>query len=151
MTKLTVADCEVVNRIMHHPDVYPMICDDFADPGHTQLGTFFLQQSNIWLVQPDEHSLVLAIPRTFTICECHIMIEPEGRGAGVIQKVKETIDWFFNESEYEKLIGHIPFYNKRALMFACLVGMKIEGICKKSFKKNGKLLDQWVVGIEKEN
>ncbi len=150
MRKLTIADCDIANRIMHHPEVYPKMCDDFADPDHTQLGTFFLQQSKIWLVQPDEHSLVLAIPRTFTICECHIMIEPEGRGARVIQKVKETVEWFFANSDYEKLIAHIPFCNKQALFFACLVGMRVEGICKKSFKKHGKLLDQWILGIEKE-
>lgn len=150
MKRLTITDCEIANQIMHHPEVYPYMCDDFADPSHTQLGTFFLQISNVWLVQVDEHILLLAVPRTHTICECHIMIKPEGRTAQAVKKVKEAAFWFFNESKYEKLIGHVPFCNKRAMIFALLVGMSLEGVCKKSFKKNGKLLDQWILGLEKE-
>jgi len=149
--RLFPKDFKIANRIMHHPEVYPMICDDYADPNHTQLGTFFLQQDSIWLLYPSEHVMVMLVPRTFTVYECHTMIEPKGRGKQAVKDIQSAGDWFFNHhTSCEKVITYVPFFNKKAKIFALAVGMKLEGVCTQSFKKDGKLIDQWVLGLEKE-
>jgi len=150
--RLLQKDYAVANRIIHHPDIYPWITDDYADPTHTQLGTFFLMQPIVWLVHPSEHVLLMTVPRTRTLHEVHTMIEPEGRGKQAIKDVRAAAKWYFeNEGRCEKIITYVPFHNKQAYSFARIVGMKDEGICTKSFKKNGVLIDQWVLGLEKES
>ena len=149
--RLTQQDYAIANRIIHHRDIYPMITDDYADPNHTQLGTFFLTQPTIWLVHPSEHVLLMTVPRTMVVHEVHTMIEPEGRGKQAVKDVQAAAKWYFeNEGRCEKIITYVPFHNKPAYSFAKIVGMKDEGVCTKSFKKNGVLLDQWVLGLEKE-
>ena len=149
--RLFKADHEIADRIIHHPEVYPMISDDHSDPSHTQLGTFFLMNPAVWLVHPSEHVLLVTIPRSNTVHEVHTMIEPEGRGRQAIKDVRRAAKWYFeNEGKCEKIITYVPFYNKQAYIFAKLVGMKDEGVCTKSIRKNGELVDQWVLGLEKE-
>ena len=127
-----------------------MMCDDHADPSHNQLGSFLLMQNNIWMLHPAEHVLFMLVPRTLTIYETHTMIEPEGRGRQAVKDTLKAAKWFFdNNPTCEKVITYVPFFNKQARLFARLVGMKDEGVCTKSFKKDGELIDQWVLGLEK--
>lgn len=129
-----------------------MMCEDPADPSHTQLGTFLLMQPNIWMLHPAEHVLFMLVPRTLTVYEVHTMIEPEGRGRQGVRDTKKAGKWFFeNNSTCEKVITYVPFFNPQARLFAKLVGLKDEGVCTRSFKKDGELVDQWVLGLEKES
>jgi hypothetical protein len=143
-------DREIANRIIHHPEVYPTMCDDHTQPGHTQLGSFLLMQGGVWLVHPSEHVLFMATPRTLTMFECHTMIEPAGRGRQAVADGIAAAKYLFENSTCQKIITYVPFFNKPAKVFARLAGFKEEGICTKSFLKDGTLYDQWNFGLEKE-
>lgn len=152
---MRLTDCDksraIANRIVHHPEIYPVMCDDHADPNHDQIGSFLLMQKNLWLLHPAEHVLFMLAPLTMTLYEVHTMIEPEGRGRQAVKDTRKAAVWFFNMNPTcEKVITYVPFFNKQARVFARLVGMKDEGVCTKSFKKDGVLHDQWVLGLEKE-
>ena len=148
--RLTIKDYELVNRIMSHPKIYPMMIDDHADPDHKELGSFLLMQPTIWMLHPADHILFMGVPRTMTVYECHTMIEPEGRGKSAIQSGIDAARYLFENSTCEKIITYVPFFNKRARIFAKVVGFKDEGVCTRSFKKDNILHDQWVLGLEKE-
>ena len=141
------------NRIMQHPEIYPYITDDHADPDHTELGAFIVQNRQIWMVQPSEHVLLMAVPITLTMYEIHTMIEPEGRGIQAVYDVRKAAKWFFENggNDGQKVYTLIPELNKAARIFAKKVGMIKQGVLTKSFLKNGKLHDQLILGLEKES
>jgi RimJ/RimL family protein N-acetyltransferase len=60
------------------------------------------------------------------------------------------IKWVFENTTCRKLISWAPEGNQRAYDFAIKAGLVDEGVCKKSFIKNGVLLDQHLMGIGKE-
>lgn len=140
------------NRIMLHPDVYPHICDDHADPDHTQLGAAMLMNKMVWMVQPSQHVLLMAVPVSLTLYEVHTMIEPEGRGKQAILDVRKAAKWFFEnpDNKCEKIFTLVPVMNRAAKIFAKKVGMVEQGTFTKSFKKDGLLHDQLILGLEKE-
>jgi hypothetical protein len=147
---MTLADADVANRIIHHPEVYPDMCDDYADPAHTQLGRYLLQQETLYLLHPNAYTIFCFAPRTLTLFEVHTMIEPAGRGAEAVFAAREALKWLFENTTCAKVITYVPFFNRKARIFARKVGLVDEGVCTKSFKKDGTLHDQWVLGIEKE-
>jgi hypothetical protein len=49
-----------------------------------------------------------------------------------------------------KFIGFTPIHLKRAIAFSRMVGFSKEGICKKSFLKDGILSDQLISGFSRE-
>ena len=140
------------NRIMHHPEVYPYLTDDHAQPDHTQLGSFLLQNKAVWLVQPSNHIMLMAVPITLTMYEIHTMIEPAGRGMQAVLDVRRAAKWFFEneDNKCQKVYTLVPKLNKRARIFAKKVGMVEQGTLTKSFLKNGELHDQLILGLEKE-
>lgn len=148
--RMTLADCAKADSIIHHPAVFPMICDDHFTPGQKNLGTAMLQIPQAQLLHPNEHTIFMMIARSMTLYEVHTMITPEGRGKMGVEAGREVAKWFFENSTCEKIITYVPFYNKPAKIFARAVGMQNEGVCTKSVLKNGVLHDQWVLGLEKE-
>lgn len=56
----------------------------------------------------------------------------------------------FDNTSCEKMITNVPEYNKLAYRFAKSIGGVDEGTNRKSFKKEGILMDQYVLGITKE-
>lgn len=147
---MTLADSEVANRIIHHPEVYPDMCDDYADPAHTQLGRYLLMEENLYLLHPNDNTVFCFAPRTLVLFEVHTMIEPEGRGHQAVKAARDALHWIFTNTTCEKVITYVPFFNRKARVFARKVGLVDEGVCTKSFKKDGELIDQWVLAIEKE-
>lgn len=150
--RLSYGDGELANSFFTHPEIYPMISDDYADPNKKDIGEDFLRADPrfTWLVHPNEHSLFLATAKTHILFEIHTLIKPEGRGILAVKDTKRAATWFFQNSSAEKLVTYVPFFNRPAKVFARTVGFANEGICTKSFLKHGVLHDQWVLGLEKE-
>ena len=131
--RLTYADAEIANRIIHHPEIFPMIGNDHTPTDCTTLGNDFLMNPTIWMLHPTEHALFMLTARTLTMYECHTMVEPEGRGLAAVKAAREAAKWFFENNETaEKIITYVPFYNKGAKVFALKVGFLHEGVCTKS-------------------
>lgn len=84
-------------------------------------------------------------PSNMITAEIHTSLLPEFRGVKALQSGKLFLSHLF--SKYLKAISYVPSYNKKALLYAQLLGFKIEGINRSSFIKNGQLLDQTLVGL----
>lgn len=80
----------------------------------------------------------------------HINMIKEHRGKG-----KEACEMFlnffkdnFNES-FQKLTCRIPVVYPEVRGFALSMGFEDEGLCKRSIMKNGKLVDQYIMGLQR--
>lgn len=148
---MRIFDVDTVARFIGHPEIYPMMADDYSQIETAEKAAVAMVSAGIWAVQPSEHTLFLLFPRTVTMWEVHTMILPEGRGRKAIIDGHRALDWLFENSSCEKVISYIPAFNGKALFYAKKVGMKVEGIVTRSFRKNNALHDQIMVGISKED
>ena len=157
--RLGALDANKVASFMFHPELFDDMSDDHSDAAWKKGGRYYeinvaktlltLPQVCVFL-HPNRHVLFMMTLRTNTLWEVHTMIMPEGRGKEAVEATRGAAKWFFENSKCEKIITYIPVFNRKAKLFAKLVGMKEEGICTKSFKKHNQLHDQWFLGLEKE-
>lgn len=156
--RLDLLDAKIVKDIMFNPEILDLMSDDHAEDYLAVAGPYvainmvktILGMPTIYFLHPNEHTLFMLTMRTMTLFEVHTMILPEGRGGGAIEATREAARWMFKNTSCEKIVTYVPKFNRKARIFAKIVGMKDEGICTKSFRKNGILHDQWVLGLEKE-
>ena len=156
--RLDIRDVKLVKRIMFDKSIVDVMSDDHAIDFAKKAGKYFeinscktlLGVPTIYLLSPNKYTLFMLTMRTFTLFEVHTMILKEGRGKNAVENTIKTAKWMFENSTCEKIITYIPKFNKSARLFAKFAGMKDEGVCTKSFKKNGILHDQWTLGLEKE-
>lgn len=144
-------DVDTVAEFLRHPDIYPMMADDYSSPESADKAALALVSSGVWAIQPSEFTLFMLFPRTITMWEVHTLVKPEGRGGKAIADGVAAMAWLFENSPCEKIISYIPAFNRQAFLFARKAGMKVEGVATKSFRKDGQLHDQVIVGISKED
>jgi len=141
-------DMSLVNRIVKHPKIWNSLTDDAQDKYW-----YPLDDANIhWLLVLIEciPAGVFMVHRHNQICwEIHTAILPEYWGERAREAAKAVLKYLFTNTDCEKLITNVPETNKAALRYAKASGMKLFGTNTKSFKKNGVLMDQYMLGIEK--
>lgn len=81
--------------------------------------------------------------------EVHTCILPEYRGATADAAAKALIAYVF-EHGCLKLITLVPSFNRAAMLFALHAGLRMEGTLKASFQKGGRLYDQALLSVNKE-
>jgi RimJ/RimL family protein N-acetyltransferase len=105
----------------------------------------------IALVDDDENlrGFILGRPITDTVCEAHVAIHPDywGDSATNVELARMGCQWILDFEDFDKLVASIPVTDKQVLRFAQRVGFKREGTNRKSFRRNGELLDQYYVGM----
>lgn len=156
--RLDLLDAKIVKDIMFNPEILDLMSDDHAENHLEVAGPYFainaaktlLGMPMMYFLHPNKYTLFMLTMRTMTLFEVHTMILSEGRGRGAIEATREAAQWIFENTNCEKIVTYVPKFNRKARIFAKMVGMKDEGICTKSFRKNGTLHDQWVLGLEKE-
>lgn len=137
---------------MKDDDVYSQIYDDYSkDSRNKNLGEELLKNSSYIFLYPDKGCLFMLVPSSFVLMEVHTMIAKEARGKQAIINSFKAIDWLFTNSRCEKIITHVPDFNKPAKIFTRKLGFKKIGVNTKSFKRDGVLHDQTLYGLEKEN
>jgi len=149
-----VTDAEEVNRIITHPDVYPKVSDD----GSSDVGSFditpVLEVDAVyclgWMVAGAWAGMWMLKPWNMITYEAHICVLPEFRGGEAIRATGDMFRWMFRNTACRKVVAWIPKVNRQAIVFAISAGMKEEGLIKHSFLKDGNVVDQQLLGIEKE-
>lgn len=150
--RLGMDDAIFVNKVFSHPAVWPFITDDHAKEEHRFIsGTLSLSNPLAYLLSPNEFTVFMLLPRSLTTYEVHTAILPEGRGRMAVEAGKAAARWMFEHTTCEKLVGDVAADQKAMLLYSRLVGFKREGICTKSIRRNGQLLDQVMFGLEKES
>ncbi|WP_307891303.1 GNAT family N-acetyltransferase [Acinetobacter seifertii] len=77
----------------------------------------------------------------------HTCLLPSLRGSRAVEAGKLILKLIFEN--HQKVISWIPENNRKAKLFAQMLGFQVEGINRASFLKDGKLLDQFLVGLTK--
>lgn len=127
--------------------VWPHISDDSCgnkDDFEPGLGLLYLA------VEDDGEKVgFFAISAINSICcEIHTVMLPIAWGK-TLKYTEEVIDWIFSETGFLKIVTFVPETNKKALKLAIKSGLQIEGFLSSSFKKNGDLIGQHVLSINK--
>jgi RimJ/RimL family protein N-acetyltransferase len=141
-----IDDLDAVNQII----LNEFIQDDISDDLTKNMKLTYLPNHVEWLgvyVDDKLKGLYLLIAQNSITAEIHTCLLPDVRGVKAIQAGKALLLHLF--SKYKKAISYIPEYNKKATLYASMLGFKIEGINRESFLKNGKIHDQYLVGITK--
>jgi hypothetical protein len=150
----TEKDIPHLNYLLSLDEIFePSVDDTFPTGRRWSLGRILFDDPSTLVLTPNEHCVIVATPcNSLSMYNVHIGVSKEGRGKQTIDNTKWAIKWFFKEYlNAHKLIAFIPTTNRVSQVFASLVGMEREGMCKKSFLKDGVLLDQIVYGLSRED
>jgi RimJ/RimL family protein N-acetyltransferase len=140
-------DMELVRAILSHPAIWPHISDDsVTEPSPVDLDGIF------WLLVDDgaPAGVFLLHAHNSACYEVHTCLLPRLWGAQAAQATMLCREWMFENTPCQKLVTNVPADNLLALRFAKRCGMTQEGVNRKSFLKQGRLLDQHVLGLTKE-
>lgn len=142
-------DLSFVSSIYTLPRIWPWIGDDYAP----ERSTF---QANgdpriVYLFCKEEHTVGLFtfLPQNTVCWEVHIVLLPRRKTRGYVI-LRGAMDWMFEHSTAQRIVGHVPAFNRLAVKVARRAGMLPYGINPRSFQKNGKLEDQILFGLSKE-
>lgn len=150
--RCTIKDFDYVYSIVSHDQVWPFITDDLTKGLDKELFIkFVLSNDFIYCLSPGKKGMVgIFYPTSPIVFDAHQLSIPELSGKDRVTITKEAISWMFSNTSCLKLEGKIPVINKRAIRISILYGWEREGVSKKSFLDNGVLVDQIILGIEKE-
>jgi hypothetical protein len=146
---LTLKDINFVNYILTHESIYEYISDDLECDKNI-LAKAALSNNSMLLISPNAFTIYLLNRINCITVEVHTNILPEGRGDTGIKAGRESIRWVFDNTVYKKIISWVPSFNKQAAVYAVKCGFRREGVCEKSFQKNGIIYDMILYGICKE-
>lgn len=135
-----------INEIMLNPFVQDDISDDFSKGIELSEIPQNIQFMGVYL-NSELHGFYMLVPQNSVTVEVHTCLLPSLRGKNAIQAGKIIIAYMF--SNYRKIVSYVPSGNKKAEIYALLLGFKIEGINRESYLKDGKLIDMKLVGITK--
>lgn len=147
-------DAALVKAVMTHPAIYPHITEDGGPtPEHFDPSRSVAIDAMYFLAIWDGNTnagVFMVHPHTTITYEVHTCILPAYWGEKAKLAAHALLEWMFSQTPCRKLITHVPIYNRVALRFAQQAGMRIEGINRASIMKNGKPMDQYLLGILKE-
>ncbi len=145
-----IFDKDVIRDAVTHPHNWPWSSDDYSE---SQTYTPCVDEVVYWLEysQDGKHLGVYYVhPHSRTTCEIHTCLMPEARGKLAKIAANEVLLWLFSNTEFEKVVTHVPVNNPLALAYARRAGMKDEGINRKSIRVSGELIDQFSLGVTKD-
>jgi len=139
-------DYDFIKLVTKNPDVWPWVSDDNSD-----FNNYEPDKNMVYLLVEDSEEKIgyFALTPINSICfEIHTTMLPKAWGK-VINYTKEVVMWIFTHTRCMKIITFVPESNKKALKLAQRTGLLIQGFLDKSFIKNGELIGQYILGIER--
>lgn len=154
MTFERTTDPEVIRIIMLEPHIYSASRDDFMPlwrDAREQWQPIMHEQILYMLVRDGAETLGLWIfaPESKCMMKVHTCLLPAAYGDRASQAAKEMAQWFWENTENERLITDVPVFNRHALKFAEKAGMKRFGVNPKSFKRDGRFWDVIMLGMSR--
>lgn len=148
---LTLHDVDRITETLRHPRIYPHITDDSCpvDPKefYPSIGDPLV---HLGVFDEDEYlGLFLVHPHSVFMWEVHTCLLPHAWGTRAVQAAKMLIQWVFDNTSCQRLITSVPQGNPLALRLARNAGMTVYGINPKSLQRDGILIDQTLLGLNK--
>lgn len=142
-------DYELVCQIITHPKLYPFCSEDGSPPARDFCPA---EGEHIYYLTPiidRPIGVIIFVHQNAIMLSVHICILPEWWGYAKEAAIS-ALWWVFQNTDYTKVAGAIPEYNRQARRLGLTVGFKDEGRQKEAFLKDGKEWDLILMGIKKE-
>ena len=140
-------DAEAIKSVMLRPDMIAAIAEDgyIASDFEPNPG------SDCWLEARDGSDIIGVFSvyvRNSCTLEIHVNILPEHRGRCGVIAGRKALKWLADNAElYHKVIAYIPAIHANIKRYAECLGFIEEGVNRASYRKNGDIHDQWLMGI----
>ena len=147
LKRATIDDYVRVREIMNDISTYPYGGDDGCPEEYDPIT--ILSDGRIYVLMPDDNSIAMFVPINHINYEEHVCALPESRDR-TNRIWLDAWEYMFTRTVCEKITVKIPEFNQLAYAKAKKIGFIHEGLSVKSIKRNGKLYDQVLMGITKE-
>ena len=139
---------EEVAQILRDPELFDRIAEDGHDLEEYEI-PFDGHQRYMMIMLDDETIGVWNLYPTNTVSlniHCNILKDHRKYGK---EAAKLILEWFVNDcpEQYQKLNAEIPVVYPEVYHFTKGFGLKDEGINRLSIMKNGELVDQYRLGV----
>lgn len=141
-------DAALIAQILRHPKLYPLLVDDFA-PTADEFEP--VMDPRVWHVLARKNpgrriaGLFSFYPQNEICWEGHVALLPWAWGMRAIGPA--AMRWVFEHTRCRRILAQIPIGNAAAVRFAERCGLERIGIDRKSFQKNGVLVDRVLLGL----
>lgn len=143
----TYNEKEIRSIITHH-DIWPRLADDksgLPDDYRPDPGRIYIKGED-----GEIFGLGVASRRGTVVYNVHFQVLPVYRKTHAIPFAEKFIQWMWDNTGARKLVAEVPDFHQNVIGFAHKVGFVVEGINTRSFLKDGKLHDQFYLGLEHE-
>jgi len=145
-----IFDTDLIKAVITRDDMWATVAEDGQNKGDYLADVI----NECWIMITDDDELVglynLHVHNSITI-EIHAHILPEHRKKYSKDSGRAALEWIYlNSPEYKKVIAQIPVIYENVKKFTCSFGFKEEGINRMSYLKNSVIVDQWMLGITRE-
>ena len=151
--RATIEDADAVRAIYCHPEMAEIFFDDGIKPAQMDFSQLVNIPVAYFIIASDDGKdigLFFFYPMNTITFELHTAFLPGHRGAKVRRASVLAREYMFANTPCRKVITQIPVDNRRAYVMARLCGMEQEGINRRSWLKNGKIVDQYTMGFCRE-
>lgn len=140
-------DLDLIRPAVCHERIYDRTTDDLSPPRDQAVMPEICLYGTVW--QGEEYGGVFGlVPHNSVLAELHTALLPCMWGDAA-EIGRHFIAWVFETTQFRRLIGAIPEFNRLALRMAKLSGMTEYGVNPASFLKHGKLHSLIMVGVSK--
>lgn len=160
ITITPLQDVEAIRAAMTHPRVYPHIADDSCpdakdfqpvlDGPFVYLGAFDSVDEHDPFDEFEYLGLFMIHPHSTVLWEGHTCLLPNAWGPRSIPAAQAAIRWVFENTPCQRFVTTVPEGNPLALRLARKAGMTEYGRNPKSLQRGGILIDQTLLGLNKE-
>lgn len=143
-------DHELIKSIMTSRGLWETVAEDGHLPDDFTCDT----DSECWLLMTsgdDVVGLYNIHGINAVTCEIHAQVIPKHRERHSYGTGRAALEWIFNEApEYKKVIAQIPVVFENVKNFTCQFGFQVEGVNRLSYLKDGAVVDQWLLGMTRD-
>lgn len=147
ITASRIYDKQVVIDIITRSDIWATVAEDGQ-----QIDEFNPDvEGECWLAMNDGETMVglynLHAHNAITV-QIHAHVLPECRREHSKDTATAALTYIRDcAPDYLKVVAQIPFIYENVKNFTCGNGFQVEGVNRSSYIKDGKVVDQWMLGI----
>jgi RimJ/RimL family protein N-acetyltransferase len=149
MIAIRTYDTEVIEGLMRIPEIWATVAEDGQDPDKFKADC----EGECWLLMMNGDEFIGAYnlhSHNSVTTEIHAHVLPAHRKQFSYSTGIAALQWVIDYTDYQKVIAIIPTIYKNVKRFTCSFGFQEEGINRKSYLKNGEIVDQYILGITKD-
>ena len=149
MIAIRTYDAEIIEGLMRMPDIWATVAEDGQNPDDFKADC----EGECWLLMMDGENFVGAYnlhSHNSVTVEIHAHVLPTHRKQYSYATGIAALQWVTDNTNYQKVVAVIPTIYENVKRFTCSFGFQEEGINRKSYLKNGEIVDQWLLGITRD-